>query len=121
MNAETCGDENSDPIFENPMTMSYKQEETAFRKIINDNVKLLEQVKTSQLQIYYKNKKLKHVYYINRVEKREDYSVEYPYKCGKVSCVETKTFYISRTSTTTTKKRMKQHTEFKFHRDTIRR
>ena len=100
------------------MTSSYKQEEAALRKIIHDHVKPLKRVKTIMLQNFYKNKKLKHFFIKNRVEKRQDFCVVYQFKCDKVPCRETKTPYNSRT-TTTIKEPMKQHTGIKLHYNTV--
>ena len=100
------------------MTSYYKQEETTLRKIIHDNVKPLEPVKTIKLQFFYKNKKLKRLLIKNSIEMREDFCVVYQYKYDKVPCLETKTPYIGRT-TTTIKERMKQHMGIKFHHNTI--
>ena len=45
------------------MKSSYKQEEAAIRVIIHGNFKPLESIKTIKLQTYYKNKKLKHIFF----------------------------------------------------------
>ena len=62
--------------------------------------------------------KLIHFFIKNTVEKREDFCVVYQYKYDKVPCMETKTPYFSRT-TTTIKERMKQHTGFQFQHSTV--
>ena len=61
---------------------------------------------------------MKNLFIKNRPEKREDFCVVYQYNCDKVPCMETKTSYIGRT-TTTIKERMKQHTGIKFHHNTV--
>ena len=93
------------------MSSSYKHEEAT------DKVKPWEPIKTIILQIHCKNKKLRHIFIKNSVQKREDFSVVYQYKCIKVACMETKPTNIGRT-TITMKERMKQLTVINYYRKT---
>ena len=97
--AETHDDETAKLFYENQMTSSYKQEEAALRKIIHDNVKPLEPVKTIKLQIFYKNKKLKHLFIKDRLEKRGNFCVIYQFKCDKMPSLETYNFFMGWTTT----------------------
>lgn len=76
------------------MTSSCKQENATLRKINHANAKPLKPTKSFKLQIYYKNKKMKHPLLKNRVDEREESCVFYQYNCEKVPCIETKTLYI---------------------------
>ena len=57
INAENCDDESAKIFHENQM-----KSEATLRKIIIDNVKPLVPEKVIKLKIFYKNKKLKHLF-----------------------------------------------------------
>ena len=105
--------------FRSQMTNDFKLEEKILKKIINNDVKHHNQEKKIKFLIYYKNRKIKHMFIRNNITRRKedcnvDYNVIYKYSCDKVPCNATQTCYIGHT-TTTVKERIKQHSSIKRH------
>ena len=97
--------------FRNQMTNNYKQRENQLRKIINNNIKEKTINSKINLQIYYKNMKLKDLVLSPKTKSsatEETSNVVYQYTCPHSGCKATESTYIGYT-TNTVKVRMQQH------------
>jgi hypothetical protein len=103
-------------FFRNQMSNTYKQTEKEMQTIIHQNVKPTENNKKLKLFIYYKNKKLKHLFIRNNSNKpTASFNVVYKYHCDEVHRNNVQgADYIGFTRTTL-KDRMKQHASIKKH------
>ena len=98
-------------FFQGQMSSCYKVEEREFSKIVYDHVKPVENNSSINLRIYYRNKKLKHLFIRNKSASKECSSrhhVVYQYSCNKVGCNSSK--YIGYT-TCTIGERFRMHTQ----------
>ena len=76
-------------FYQNQMSSQYKQEENNLKKIVNDHLTPTNQEESIQLQIYYKNKKLKNLLIKNNLHKPEKSQISrvvYEYRCPREAC-----------------------------------
>ena len=99
---------NIDFYYRSQMVSSYKVEEDKLKKLIEENVKPIEDNSVIRLYIYYKNKKLKNLVIKNKYHKQnEEFNVVYQYTCPREECNSSET-YIGYTETTLTE-RIRNH------------
>ena len=97
------------------MTKNYKQVESELKTIIKRNLKAAIPSTIVLLLVYYKNKQLKQLFIKNNSNPSvENYNAVYKYQCDQVQCTSVQACYVGYT-TTTLKKRMKQHASIKKH------
>ena len=81
------------------MTNTYKQVENELKKIVYDYI-TEEENKELKILIYYRNKKVKHLFIRNNMHQpKEKFNVVYKYSCDQVPCTEAQSCYIGYTTT----------------------
>ena len=102
-------EDNVDLYYRSQMSSQYRQEEKNLRSIIKQHV-IPKEGKSVDLSIYYKSRKVSHLFIKNNIHKDQaDSHVVYRYDCPRDVCQQSQ-FYIGYT-TTTLKQRMTFHVQ----------